>query len=333
MIDRTFYRGRRLRRSSTLREMVRETPQLTAADLIMPYFVVDTPDSDFCQPIASMPGQCQLSLERLERQVEKAVKTGLKSVLLFGIPKGKDPVGSEAYAENGIVQRAIRMLKKNWSHLQVITDVCLCEYTSHGHCGLLREGDRQGEVLNDPTLELIAKTAVSHVNAGADMVAPSDMMDGRILAIRRSLDKNGYEMTPIMAYAVKYASSYYGPFRDAAESTPQFGDRRTYQMDPANATEALREASADIEEGADIIMVKPAGPYQDILRLLHDTYDVPLAAYQVSGEYSLIKAAGQNGWINEDAVIMESLIGIRRAGAKLILTYFTEEVLQKGLVH
>lgn len=333
MIDMTFYRGRRLRRSSALREMVRETPQITAADLMMPYFVVDTPDPDFCHPIPSMPGQCQLSLERLERQVENAVKTGLKSVLLFGIPKSKDPVGSEAYAEQGIVQRAIRMLKKNWPHLQVITDVCLCEYTSHGHCGLLREGDRQGEVLNDPTLELIAKTAVSHVDAGADMVAPSDMMDGRILAIRRSLDKSGYEMTPIMAYAVKYASSYYGPFRDAAESTPQFGDRRTYQMDPANAAEALREASADIEEGADIIMVKPAGPYQDILRLLHDTYDVPLAAYQVSGEYSLIKAAGQNGWINEDAVIMESLIGIRRAGAKLILTYFTEEVLQKGLVH
>ncbi|MEG2004818.1 MAG: porphobilinogen synthase [Bilophila sp.] len=326
-----FFRGRRLRRSAELREMVRET-QLSAADLMMLYFVVDTPDAGFRQEIRSMPGQYQLSLAQLERQVGEAVANGLRSLMLFGIPKEKDPVGSGAYAEDGIVQRAVRMLKKKWPELQVVTDVCLCEYTSHGHCGLLRPGDQHGEVLNDPTLELLAKTALSHVEAGADMVAPSDMMDGRIQALRTTLDKAGYENTPIMAYAVKYASAFYGPFRDAAESTPQCGDRKTYQMDPANATEALREAAADIAEGADIIMVKPAGPYLDVLRMLHDRFDMPTFAYQVSGEYAMIKAAAQNGWINEDAVIMESLLGIRRAGAKLIMSYFTEALLKKGLV-
>lgn len=326
-----FFRGRRLRRSPVLRAMLRET-RLAPEDLIMPYFVVDTPDADFCREIASMPGQHQLSLACLEKRVGAAVDTGLKAVMLFGIPRHKDARASEAYASDGIVQRAVTMLKERWPELQVITDVCLCEYTSHGHCGLLRAGDERGEVLNDPTLELLAKTAVSHVEAGADMVAPSDMMDGRVLALRQALDAAGFTSTPIMAYSVKYASAFYGPFRDAAESAPCFGDRKTYQMDPGNATEALREASADIAEGADIIMIKPAGPYQDIIRLVRDRYDRPVAAYQVSGEYAMIKAAALNGWIDEDAVVMESLLGIRRAGAKVIITYFAEDVLRKGLV-
>ena len=224
------------------------------------------------------------------------------------------------------------MLKAKWPDLQVVTDVCLCEYTSHGHCGILKEGDTCGEVVNDPTLELLAKTALSHVEAGADMVAPSDMMDGRILAIRETLDKAGYVNTPIMSYAVKYASAFYGPFRDAAESAPHHGDRKTYQMDPANAMEGLREAAAAIDEGADIVMVKPAGPYLDVIRMVRDNFDVPVAAYQVSGEYSMIKAAAINGWIDEERIVLESLIGIRRAGAKLILTYYAEEALKKGWV-
>ena len=247
-----FYRGRRLRRNPVIREMVRET-QLSAADLMMLYFVVDTTDEDFKKEIPSMPGQYQLSLKQLEKTVGEAVDAGLRSLMLFGIPKHKDAIASEAYAPNGIVQRAIRMLKAKWPDLQVVTDVCLCEYTSHGHCGILKEGDTCGEVVNDPTLELLAKTALSHVEAGADMVAPSDMMDGRILAIRETLDKAGYVNTPIMSYAVKYASAFYGPFRDAAESAPHHGDRKTYQMDPANAMEGLREAAADIDEGADIV--------------------------------------------------------------------------------
>ena len=242
-----FYRGRRLRRNPVIREMVRET-QLSAADLMMLYFVVDTTDEDFKKEIPSMPGQYQLSLKQLEKTVGEAVDAGLRSLMLFGIPKHKDAIASEAYAPNGIVQRAIRMLKAKWPDLQVVTDVCLCEYTSHGHCGILKEGDTCGEVVNDPTLELLAKTALSHVEAGADMVAPSDMMDGRILAIRETLDKAGYVNTPIMSYAVKYASAFYGPFRDAAESAPHHGDRKTYQMDPANAMEGLREAAADIDE-------------------------------------------------------------------------------------
>lgn len=330
-MDCTFYRGRRLRRTAALREMVRET-RLAAADLVMPYFVVDTSDASFRQPIASMPGQFQLSLTELEKQIAPQVDKGLHAVLLFGIPRRKDPEAGEAYAEDGIVQRAVHNLKKRWPELLVITDVCLCEYTSHGHCGLLRSGDRTGEVLNDPTLELLAKTALSHVRAGADIVAPSDMMDGRILAVRRALDKAGHTETPVMSYAVKYASAFYGPFRDAAESAPQFGDRKTYQMDPANANEALREAEADLAEGADMLMVKPAGPYLDVLRTLYDRFDVPLAAYQVSGEYAMIRAAGLNGWLHEDAAVLEALLGIRRAGAKIIITYFTEMLLQKGLV-
>lgn len=326
-----FYRGRRLRRNPVIREMVRET-SLSAADLMMMYFVVDTPDEDFMKEIPSMPGQYQLSLKQLEKKVGEAVDAGLRSLMLFGIPQSKDAVASEAYAADGIVQRAVRMLKAKWPALQVVTDVCLCEYTSHGHCGILREGDTCGEVVNDPTLELLAKTALSHVEAGADMVAPSDMMDGRILALREALDGAGYVNIPIMSYAVKYASAFYGPFRDAADSAPHHGDRKTYQMDPANAVEGLREAAADIDEGADIIMVKPAGPYQDVIRMVADSFDVPVAAYQVSGEYAMIKAAAQNGWIDEERIVLESLLGIRRAGAKIIMTYFAEEALKKGWV-
>ena len=327
----SFYRGRRLRRSPILREMVRET-SLAAADLIMPYFVVETDDASFRQPIASMPGQFQLSLSELEKEVGEAVKLGLRSVILFGIPSAKDPVGSGAYASEGIVQKAIRMIKKNWPDLVVIADCCLCEYTSHGHCGIIAMGDTVGRVLNDSTLELLARTAVSQAEAGADIIAPSDMMDGRVLAIREALDEAGYEETSIMSYAVKYASAYYGPFRDAAESAPKFGDRRTYQMDPANVQEAMREMQADIEEGADIFIVKPAGPYQDVIRLMHDSFDVPLAAYQVSGEYSLICAAALNGWVDRKAIVLESLTGIKRSGAKMIITYFAVEALREGWV-
>ncbi len=326
-----FFRGRRLRSSVIMREIVKEN-NLQAADLIMPYFVVESEDENFRSPISSMPGQFQLSLKELKKEVEIAVADGLKSVLLFGIPAQKDPVGSEAYNDKGIVQEAVRMLTANFPQLLIITDVCLCEFTSHGHCGLLQDGDTSGFVRNDATLELLAKIAVSHAKAGADIVAPSDMMDGRILAMRKALDKAGFEQLPIMSYAVKYASAYYGPFREAAESTPQFGDRRTYQMDIANSDEALREMAADIEEGADLFIIKPAGAYQDIIRRMHDNFPVPLVAYQVSGEYSMIRAAAQNGWVNEEAIIMESLIGMKRSGAKLIISYFTQELLAKGLV-
>lgn len=331
MTELSFHRGRRLRRTPALRDMVRET-SLSAADLIMPYFVVETTDENFRQPIASMPGQYQLSLSELEKEIGAAVKTGLRSVLLFGIPASKDPLGSGAYARDGIVQQATRMIKKNWPDLVVVTDLCLCEYTSHGHCGIIADGDRTGHVLNDPTLELLAKTAVSQAEAGADIIAPSDMMDGRVLAIRTALDKTGFEEIPVMSYAVKYASAYYGPFRDAAESAPHFGDRRTYQMDPGNVQEALREMQADIDEGADMFIVKPAGPYQDVIRLMHDSFDVPLVAYQVSGEYSLICAAADNGWIDRKAVIMESLLGIKRSGSKMIITYFAVEALREGWI-
>lgn len=328
----SFYRGRRLRRSAALREIVRET-RLAPENFIMPYFVVDTPDSAFRKEIPSMPGQYQLSPAQLMIQVGKAVDNGLRSLILFGIPKDKDEQATGAWIDNGIVQRAIAMLKEKWPDLQVITDVCLCEYMSHGHCGILQAGDRVGKVLNDPTLEILAKTAVSHAKAGADMVAPSDMMDGRILAIRNALDAASFTDLPIMAYSAKYASAYYGPFRDAAESAPHHGDRKTYQMDPGNSNEALREIFADIAEGADIVMVKPAGPYLDVVQRVRECCHLPVAAYQVSGEYSLIKAAGMNGWINEEAVMMESLLGIRRAGAQLIISYFTETILEKGLVH
>ena len=318
-----FYRGRRLRRTPSLREMVRET-ELRPADLIQGYFVVDTDDASFEKPIPSMPGQSQHSVETLVWRVGQAMDKGLKSAIIFGLPAKKDPVASGAYADDGIVQKAVRRLKEAYPALVVVTDVCLCEYTSHGHCGLL---DGQGEVQNDPTLELLAKTALSHVRAGADMVAPSDMMDGRVGAIRTTLDDAGFSHIPVMSYAVKYASAFYGPFREAADSAPAFGDRRGYQMDPGNAREALREAAADLAEGADILMVKPAMPYLDILRMLRDTTDVPLAAYQVSGEYAMLKAAMANGWLDPQRTILESLVGIKRAGADMIITYFAEEVL------
>ena len=319
-----FHRGRRLRRTPVIRDLVRETT-LSANDLMMPYFVYETEDENYKKEISSMPGQYQLSLKQLEITVEKAVANGLKSLILFGIPAEKDPAGTQAYADEGIVQQAVRLIKKRFPELLVCTDVCLCEFTSHGHCGLVKDET----ILNDATLDLLAKTALSHAKAGADMVAPSDMMDGRVAAIREILDENGYTDLPLMSYSVKYASSYYGPFREAAEGAPKFGDRKTYQMDPANAREGLREAAADVIEGADILIVKPAGPYMDIIRQTRDNFDLPVAAYQVSGEYSLIKAAALNGWVDEESVVWESLIGLKRAGADLILTYFTEDVLKR----
>lgn len=325
----TFHRGRRLRRTPPLRALTRETAPLLAEDLIMPWFVAESRDADFCKPIPSMPGQFQLGLGQLEKQVARAVDAGLTAVLLFGIPAVKDERASGAYAENGIVQQAVRLLKRRWPALLVITDVCLCEYMSHGHCGLLAP---DGEVLNDPTLPLLAKTALSHAQAGADVVAPSDMMDGRVAAIRRCLDDHNFAHLPVLSYAVKYASAYYGPFRDAAESAPASGDRKSYQMDPGNAREALREARADLDEGADALIVKPAGPYGDIIRAVRDQVDVPLCAYQVSGEYSMIRAAGINGWIDEQAVMLESLQSIKRAGADMIVTYFAESLLRQRLV-
>ncbi|WP_027181309.1 porphobilinogen synthase [Oleidesulfovibrio alaskensis] len=326
-----FFRGRRLRRNAPMRELVREH-DISARHLVMPYFVVETDDAGFRKPITSMPGIFQLSLAELEKDVAEAVALGMRSVILFGIPAVKDYKGSEAYNHDGIVQKAIRRLKERFADLLVITDVCLCEYTSHGHCGLLRQGDTTGEVHNDPTLTLLAKAAVSHAEAGADIVAPSDMMDGRVLAIREALDANGFSHIPVMSYAVKYASAFYGPFREAAESTPQHGDRKTYQMDPANSREAMREAAADVAEGADFLIVKPAGPYMDIIRMVRDSFDLPVAAYQVSGEYSMIKAAAINDWIDGDKVAMESLTGLRRAGADIIISYLTVEMLRKKLV-
>ena len=323
----SFHRGRRLRSSKAMRDLVRES-RLSRDDLIQPYFVVES-DADFRKPIASMPGQFQLGLNRLMDEVAGAVDAGLKSLILFGIPVDKDPAGSQAYAENGIVQQAIRRLKDRWPELVVVADTCLCEYTSHGHCGLVSP---EGEVRNDPTLALLARTAVAQAKAGADIVAPSDMMDGRVAAIRQALDEEGFLNTPIMSYAVKYSSAFYGPFRDAAESAPKFGDRKTYQMDPANWREGLREAAADVEEGADILMVKPGLPYLDVIRLVRDNFDLPVAAYQVSGEYSQIKAAAQLGWIDETAVALESLIAFKRAGADLILSYFTQDLLKAGHV-
>ncbi|OIO02654.1 MAG: delta-aminolevulinic acid dehydratase [Desulfovibrionaceae bacterium CG1_02_65_16] len=323
MLDTEFYRGRRLRMTPGIRALVREN-EIRPADLVMPYFVAETDDKSFRKPIGSMPDQYQLSLAELEKQVAAAVKNGLTSVLLFGIPKEKDELASQAYADEGIVQEAVRRLKDRFPELVVITDVCLCEYTSHGHCGMVSKG---GEIQNDPTIELLAKAALSHVRAGADMVAPSDMMDGRILAIRDTLDENGFLSTPIMSYAVKYASAFYGPFREAADSTPKFGDRRSHQMDPANSREALREAAADLDEGADILMVKPGLPYLDVIRQLRDTFETPIATYNVSGEYSMVKAAAQNGWIDEQRTVMEMMTGFKRAGADIVITYFAEDVL------
>ena len=312
-------RLRRLRYNPIVRDMVRET-HLTKNDLIYPLFVA--PGENVKNEVKSMPGVFQLSIDLLIEECKELVQLGIPAIILFGIPEHKDEVGSEAYAENGIIQRAVRAIKAEVKNLLVITDVCLCEYTSHGHCGVLN-GE---EILNDETVSLLAKEAVSHAEAGADMIAPSDMMDGRVVSIRKALDYKGFTNIPIMSYAVKYSSGYYGPFRDAADSAPSFGDRRSHQMDIANADEAMREAESDIDEGADIIMVKPAGAYLDVIRRVKDKFNMPTAAYQVSGEYSMIKAAGKLDWIDEERVMIESLIGIKRAGADMILTYFAKDV-------
>ena len=312
------FRPRRLRQNETLRRLVRET-HLHVEDLIQPLFVVH--GRGVRQEISSMPGCYHLSVDELVREAKEVAAMGITGIILFGLPAAKDAVGSEAYAEDGIIQQAVRAVKDTVSDLLVITDVCLCEYTSHGHCGVVE----RGQVKNAPTLELLARTALSHAEAGADLVAPSDMMDGRVAAIREALDEEGFEETPIMAYSAKYASAFYGPFREAAESAPQFGDRRSYQMDPANGDEALREVGLDLEEGADIVMVKPALPYLDILWRVKPEFGGPVAAYHVSGEYAMLKAAGRLGWIDEERVLMETLTSIKRAGADLILTYSAKE--------
>jgi porphobilinogen synthase len=311
-------RPRRLRMNGIVRNMVRET-RLSPEQLVYPMFVCS--GEGVKKEISSMPGNYQWSVDRLVEEVHSIESLGIAGIILFGIPDRKDERATSAYDDNGVVQQALRALKRQVKNLLLITDVCLCEYTANGHCGLV-EGD---EILNDPSVELLAKSALSHAKAGADIVAPSDMMDGRVGAIRALLDKNGYQNIPILSYAVKYASGYYGPFREAAESAPAFGDRRSHQMDPANAREALKEVELDIEEGADIIMVKPAGPYLDIIRMIRDRYPQPLAAYQVSGEFSALVAAGRMGWLDLPRTMLESLIGIRRAGADIILTYFAKE--------
>ena len=313
------YRPRRMRQSETLRSMIRET-RLSPEQMVYPLFVL--PGKGIREEVPSMPDVFRLSVDQLGAEAKDCLASGIRSVLLFGLPEKKDALGSGAYAKNGIVQRAIRELKDKCPSLTVITDVCLCEYTDHGHCGCLVGK----EVDNDATLELLAKTALSHAQAGADMVAPSDMMDGRVSEIRTTLDESSFHMVPIMAYSVKYASAFYGPFRDAADCTPQFGDRRGYQMDPANSREALREATMDVDEGADILMVKPALAYLDIISRLHEEFDLPVAAYQVSGEYAMIKAAAEKGWINEEQVMAETLLAIRRAGADIILTYYAKKM-------
>jgi len=315
-------RPRRLRRNQTIRALVRET-RLTPDDFVYPLFVCE--GEGVRREINSMPGCFNLSIDELVKEVESAVKAGVRSVILFGVPDEKDATGSGAYAEDGITQRAIRALKREVKDALVIADNCLCEYTDHGHCGVIRDG----EVLNDPTLGLLARAAVSQAEAGADVIAPSNMMDGFVEAIRQALDQSGFEHIPIMSYAVKYASGFYGPFREAAQSAPQFGDRRGYQMDPANAREAMREAELDLEQGADMLMVKPALPYLDIIRAVRERFDLPVAAYQVSGEYSMIKAAARLGWIDEERVIAESLTAIKRAGADIILTYFALEMASR----
>nr|MBF0221704.1 porphobilinogen synthase [Desulfobulbaceae bacterium] len=308
------YRPRRLRQNELFRSMVRET-RLSPSQFIYPLFV--QPGKGVKKEISSMPGVFRQSVDQLAAEAKDCLEAGVKSVLLFGLPASKDAVGTGAHIKDGIVQQAIRELKKKAPELMVVTDVCLCEYTDHGHCGVIINGD----VDNDATLEILSKTALSHAEAGADMVAPSDMMDGRVAEIRATLDENNFSNIPIMSYAVKYASSFYGPFREAADGAPQFGDRRGYQMDPANVREAYREAALDVEEGADIIMVKPAVAYLDIISKMHDEFDHPIAAYHVSGEYAMIKAAAANGWIDGDKVLMETLLSIHRAGADIIITY------------
>ena len=314
-------RLRRMRQNERLRGLVRET-HLRTDQLVYPLFIAEGIDQP--HEISAMPGIMQWPLEHLGQEVERIAQLDIPAVLLFGIPNQKDDVGSQAYAQQGIIQRAIRRIKAEVPELQVITDVCLCEYTTHGHCGVIANGD----VENDPSLILLSQMALSHAQAGADIIAPSDMMDGRVGAIRRTLDEHGFNQLPIMSYAAKFASGFYGPFREAAGSTPQFGDRRSYQMDPANSREALREIDQDIKEGADIVMVKPALAYMDIIRQARDRWNLPIAAYNVSGEYSMIKAAAQKGWIDERRITLEALTGIRRAGADIIITYFAPDVAQ-----
>jgi len=320
-----IYRPRRLRSSETIREIAAET-HINPSKLIMPYFVCEGGNER--RSIDAMPGIDNVSIDNLLRDVESDMKLGVKSVLLFGIPAHKDELGSEAYSDDGIIQRAVSAIKKRFPSLVIVTDICLCEYTSHGHCGVIKDG----EVLNDATLELLAKTAVSHARSGADIVAPSDMMDGRVRAIREALDLNGFENLPIMAYSAKYASAFYGPFREAAGSAPQFGNRKTYQMDPRNAREAEREVALDLEEGADIVMVKPALSYLDIIYRVKEFSPVPLCAYNVSGEYSMVKAAGRLGMIDEERIIQEIITSIFRAGADMVISYHTREILEKKLI-
>lgn len=312
-------RTRRLRRTEALRSMVREE-HVRIDELIYPVFVIA--GENICNPVESMPGIYQYSLDRIGEELDRVVEAGIKAVLVFGIPDHKDEVGSGAYDEHGIVQEAIRLMKKEYPDLLVIADVCLCEYTSHGHCGLIRDG----EILNDETLPLLAKAAVTYAQAGADIIAPSDMMDKRVAAIREALDENGFINIPILSYSAKFASGYYGPFRDAAHSAPGFGDRKTYQMDPANGQEALREVEEDILEGADMIIAKPALAYMDVIKEISLNYNIPIVAYNVSGEYAMVKAAAENGWIDEKKIVMENMVGLKRAGAKMIITYHALDV-------
>ncbi|UNL84376.1 porphobilinogen synthase [Priestia koreensis] len=318
MKDLQFKRHRRLRNSSALRSMVRET-HLHVEDFVYPVFVVEGENKK--NAVASMPAVYQFSLDRIHEEIQEVVDLGIQSVMVFGVPDEKDAVGSGAYHDHGITQEAIRVIKEKFPELLIIADTCLCEYTDHGHCGVVENG----KILNDPSLDLLARTAVSQVKAGADIIAPSNMMDGFVAAIREGLDNAGYEDIPIMSYAVKYSSAYYGPFRDAANSTPQFGDRKTYQMDPANRLEALREAESDVEEGADFLIVKPALSYLDIMRDVKNNFNLPVVAYNVSGEYSMIKAAAERGWINEEQIVLETLTGMKRAGADIIITYHAKD--------
>ncbi|MBH0230041.1 porphobilinogen synthase [Halobacillus yeomjeoni] len=318
MQDIQFKRHRRLRRTDSMRALVRET-HLRTDDLIYPIFVVE--GEGHKNPVASMPGVHQVSLDYLTEEMNELVHLNIRSVIVFGVPNEKDEIGSKAFHEEGIVQRAVRQIKEEHPALTVIADTCLCQYTDHGHCGVVRDG----EIENDESLEYITKTAVTQAEAGADIIAPSNMMDGFVAAIRQGLDEAGFSNIPVMSYAVKYASSFYGPFRDAAHSSPQFGDRRAYQMDPANRLEAIREAESDVNEGADFLIVKPALAYLDIMREVKDRFNLPLVAYNVSGEYSMIKAAAQNGWVNEQEIVLEKLTAMKRAGADLIITYFAKD--------
>lgn len=319
MTNLQFKRHRRLRQNATMRAMVKET-YLHKEDFIYPIFVME--GENVKNPVASMPGIYQFSLDRLHEEMDEVVALGIPSVILFGLPAEKDAVGSEAYHDHGIIQKAIRFVKENYPEVMVIADTCLCEYTSHGHCGVVSEDER---ILNDPSLDLLAQTAISQAKAGADIIAPSNMMDGFVAVIRKGLDEAGFEDTPIMSYAVKYASAYYGPFREAADGAPKFGDRKTYQMDPSNRLEAMREAASDVEEGADFLIVKPALSYLDIIRDVRNNHDMPVVAYNVSGEYAMVKAAALNGWMDEKQTVLETLLSMKRAGADLIMTYHAKD--------